>query len=194
MLDRATTPTAPDPTARLSLRPGGARPSRLDGAWWPRSRDLLVELPALAAELDARWGRLTRITLNPAQWPVIPRRIPVTGHTVHAGWFTTEQDEHTIAVFSYAPLRLNLLVVPPETDAVDAARLLAEAARPTDTMAGSDPPATRTGGGTAGPQAPASPFPSDFLPSAVAPSDGAGEAGRRAEVARSRAASWPVPA
>ncbi|RGD59061.1 hypothetical protein DR950_15905 [Kitasatospora xanthocidica] len=165
------------------------RPGRLDGAWWPRSRDLLLELPALAADIDGRWGRVTRITVNPAQWPVIPRRIPVAGHTVHAGWFTTEQDEHTIAVFSYSPLRLNLLVVPPETDAVDAARLMAEAADPAGTRTASDLLAAGTDGGAAGPVSR-----SDFLPSAVAPSGGAGEAATRAEVARSRAASWSVPA
>ncbi|MER6363804.1 DUF5994 family protein [Kitasatospora sp. NPDC001527] len=187
--DRATTPTAPDPTARLSLTPGGVRPGRLDGAWWPRSRDLLLELPALAAEIDERWGRITRITLNPAQWPVIPRRIPVAGHTVHAGWFTTEQDEHTIAVFSYAPRRLNLLVVPPETDAVGAAQLMAEAADPANTMAASGLLAVETGGDARRPRSG-----SDFLPSAVTPSDAAGEADRRADVARGRAASWPVPA
>ncbi|WP_078896281.1 DUF5994 family protein [Streptomyces sp. NRRL S-495] len=189
MLDRATTPTAPVPPARLSLTPGGVRPGRLDGAWWPRSRDLLLELPALAADIDERWGRITRITLNPAQWPVIPRRIPVAGHTVHAGWFTTEQDEHTIAVFSYAPRRLNLLVVPPETDAVDAARLMAEAAGPANTTSASGLLAVGTGGGARGPGSR-----SAFLPSAVAPSDGDGAAARRADVARGRAASWPVPA
>ncbi|MFF7990810.1 DUF5994 family protein [Kitasatospora xanthocidica] len=187
-LDRATTPAAPDSPARLSLTPGGVRPGRLDGAWWPRSRDLLLELPALAADIDEQWGRITRITVNPARWPVIPSRIPVTGHTVHAGWFTTEQDEHTIAVFSYAPRRLNLLVVPPETDAVGAARLMAEAASPANTMAASDLLAVETGGGAPGPRSR-----SDVLPSAVAPSGGAGEADRRADVARSRAASWPVP-
>ncbi|MEU8921176.1 DUF5994 family protein [Kitasatospora sp. NPDC048545] len=190
MLDRATTPAAPDSTARLSLTPSGVRPGRLDGAWWPRSRDLLLELPALAADIDERWGRVTRITVNPAQWPVIPPRIPVTGHTVHAGWFTTEQDEHTIAVFSYAPRRLNLLVVPPETDAVGAARLMAEAASPANTTAASGLLAVETGGGGSPGRGPRS----AFLPSAVAPSEGDGEAGRRAEVARSRAASWPVPA
>ncbi|MFD5461420.1 DUF5994 family protein [Kitasatospora sp. NPDC127059] len=186
-LDRATTPAAPDSSARLALAPSGVRPGRLDGAWWPRSRDLLLELPALAAEIDERWGRVTRITVNPAQWPVIPRRIPVAGHTVHAGWFTTEQDEHTIAVFSYAPRRLNLLVVPPETGAIDAARLMAEAASPANTTAASGLLAVETGGG-AQRQRPGS----DFLPSAVVPSDNAGEAGRRADVARHRSASWPV--
>ncbi|WP_406201779.1 DUF5994 family protein [Kitasatospora sp. NBC_01560] len=186
VLDRVT-PAAPDSTARLCLTPSGVRPGRLDGAWWPRSRDLLLELPALAADIDERWGRVTRITVNPAQWPVIPRRIPVTGHTVHVGWFAAEQDEHTCAVFSYAPLRLNLLVVPPETDAVDAARLMAAAAAPANTMGASDLLAPEPAGGAPRPGAR-----SDFLPSAVAPPGGAGAVGLRADVARDRAASWPV--
>ncbi|MFJ5118714.1 DUF5994 family protein [Kitasatospora sp. NPDC088548] len=188
-LDRATTPAALEPAVRLALAPDGARAGRLDGAWWPRSRDLLLELPSLAAEIDGRWGRITRITVNPAQWPVIPRRIPVTGHTVHAGWFTTEQDEHTIAVYSYAPRRLNLLVVPPATDAVVAARLMSEATAPANTRTASELLAAEADSGAAGHE-----FRPDFLPSAAAPGDGPGEAGRRADVARSRAASWPVPA
>ncbi|MFG3051361.1 DUF5994 family protein [Kitasatospora sp. NPDC048239] len=188
-LDRATTPTATDSTARLSLTPSGVRPGRLDGAWWPRSRDLLLELPALAAEIDGRWGRITRITVNPAQWPVIPRRIAVTGHTVHAGWFTIEQDLHVITVCSYAPRRLNLLVVPPQTDAVEAARLMAEAADPANTRTASELLAAESSAGAAGPDAG-----SDFLPSAVTPSTGLGEADRRADLARSRAASWPATA
>ncbi|MFD9593357.1 DUF5994 family protein [Kitasatospora sp. NPDC059973] len=186
ILDRA--PTTSESALRLSLAPGG-RAGRLDGAWWPRSRDLLLELPDLAAALDKQWGRVTRITVNPAQWPVIPRRIPVAGHTVHAGWFTLEQDEHVVTVCSYAPRRLNLLVVPPQTDAVDAARLMAEAADPANTRTASALLAAGTVGGAAPPKAR-----SDFLPSAVAPADGAGAAGERADLARSRAASWPVPA
>ncbi|WP_231591526.1 DUF5994 family protein, partial [Saccharothrix sp. ST-888] len=69
-----------------------------------------------------RLGRVTRIPVNPAQWPAIPRRVAVAGHTVHVGWFTTEEDPHVIMVFSYAPLQLELLGVPPSTDAVDGAR------------------------------------------------------------------------
>ncbi|MEW1909363.1 DUF5994 family protein [Kitasatospora sp. NPDC085895] len=187
ILDPATAPTAPESPVRLSLAPDGVRAGRLDGAWWPRSRDLLLELPSLAAEIDERWGRITRITVNPAQWPLIPRRIPVAGHTVHAGWFTTEQDEHMIMVCSYAPRRLNLLVVPPQTDAVDAARLMAEAADPASTRTASELLAWAASDGAAEPE-----FRSDFLPSAVTPSDGAGGADLRADLARSRAASWPA--
>ncbi|WP_354641393.1 DUF5994 family protein [Kitasatospora camelliae] len=189
ILDSATTPTTPESAVRLSMAPDGVRPGRLDGAWWPRSRDLLLELPSLAAEIDERWGRVTRITVNPGQWPLIPRRIPVTGHVVHAGWFTTEQDEHMIMVCSYAPRRLNLLVVPPQTDAADAARLMTEAADPANTRTASELLAAGTGGGAAEPE-----FRSGFLPSPVAPSDGVGQVGQRADLARSRAASWPAPA
>ncbi|WP_156178821.1 DUF5994 family protein [Saccharothrix sp. ST-888] len=187
-LDRATTPRAPESAVRLSLAPGGIRAGRLDGAWWPRSRDLLLELPSLVAELDKRWGRVTRITVNPAQWPAIPRRVPVAGHTVHVGWFTTEQDQHVIMVFSYAPLQLELLVVPPSTDAVDGARLMSEAADPASTGTAS---ALLAAGGDG--NVVAGEFRSDFLPSAATPTSGPGEADRRANVARMRAAAWPEP-
>ncbi|MFJ9522202.1 DUF5994 family protein [Kitasatospora sp. NPDC101801] len=179
ILDRATTPTTPDPAARFSLAPDGVRAGRLDGAWWPRSRDLLLELPALAAELDRRWARVARITVNPAQWPVIPSRIPVVGHTVHAGWFTVEQDEHMIMVCSYAPHRLSLLVVPPQTDAVTAAALMSEAADPANIRTASALLAARAGDGAAEPGS------AEFLPSAVLPAGGSGGVGERADLARS---------
>ncbi|MFF4343001.1 DUF5994 family protein [Kitasatospora sp. NPDC001540] len=105
--DRAA-PAVPGRPLRLLLAPDRRKPGRLDGAWWPRSNGLLRELPALAAALDARWGRVTRITVNPAQWPVVPRRVPVAGHVVHAGWYTTEQDKHMVMLCSYGR-RLDLL-------------------------------------------------------------------------------------
>lgn len=119
----------PSPPARLSLTPG-TTPGLLDGAWWPRSRDLSRELPALAESLDHSWGRITRVTVNPAFWPVIPRKVPVTGHTVHVGWFTNEQDPHKLLVFSYKADRLDLLVIPPETNPAAAARLMSAATIP----------------------------------------------------------------
>jgi hypothetical protein len=119
----------PSPPARLSLTPAGPAPGLLDGAWWPRSRDLLRELPALTDLLDARWGRITRASVNPAHWPVIPRKVPATGHTVHVAWFT-EQDPHKLILLSYTTGRWDLLVIPPETNAAAAARLMAAAAIP----------------------------------------------------------------
>jgi hypothetical protein len=54
-------------------------PALLDGAWWPRSRDLHAELPALAAVLDPLWGRITRITVNPPSGRLYRARSPSPG-------------------------------------------------------------------------------------------------------------------
>jgi hypothetical protein len=75
----------------------------LDGAWWPRYRDLKAELPSLTAVFDPLWGRPTRVTVNPVRWPFIPRNVPVAGHAVNVGWFLAEQDEHEL-LLSRGPL------------------------------------------------------------------------------------------
>ncbi|MFE9650584.1 DUF5994 family protein [Streptomyces sp. NPDC006365] len=110
----------------------------LDGAWWPRSRDLTRELSALADVLDPLWGRITRIAVNPRYWPIIPVKIFVNGHVVKVGWFTSEQDPHKILLLSYTAGRWDLLVIPPETSAPSAARLMAAAS------ANTGPPMTAT--------------------------------------------------
>ncbi|GAA1934381.1 DUF5994 family protein [Streptomyces durmitorensis] len=115
------------PTARLALKPVSPARGLLDGAWWPRSRDLAQELSTLADVLDPLWGRITRIAVNPMYWPVIPREVPVNGHVVKVGWFTTELDPHKIMLLSYTAGRWDLLVIPPESSAPAAARLMAAA-------------------------------------------------------------------
>ncbi|MFC6063994.1 DUF5994 family protein [Streptomyces ochraceiscleroticus] len=128
------TPTLEDrrsaPPLRLSLTPTGFAPGLLDGAWWPRSRDLAAELPSLMAVLDPLWGRITRVTVNPTHWPVIPRKVPVNGRVVKVGWFLAEQDPHKLLLFSYHVGRWDLLVIPPRADPVSAAWLMAAASAP----------------------------------------------------------------
>ncbi|MFF1477112.1 DUF5994 family protein [Streptomyces sp. NPDC058301] len=133
---RSESPVDPAPTARLALKAAGVPRGLLDGAWWPRSRDLLSELPALIDVLDPAWARITRIAVNPQYWPVIPHKIPVHGHVVKAGWFTPEVDPHKLLLLSYTVGRWDLLVIPPQTDAAAAARLMAAA------TAGTEPPLT----------------------------------------------------
>jgi hypothetical protein len=115
------------PAARLALKPDGPSRGLLDGAWWPRSRDLPSELPALTDVLDPLWGRITRIAVNPKYWPVIPHHVSVGGHIVKVGWFTTELDPHKLLLLSYGTGRWDLLVVPPETQPASAARLMTAA-------------------------------------------------------------------
>ncbi|WP_319023135.1 DUF5994 family protein [Streptomyces phaeolivaceus] len=122
---------------RLSLAPVGATPALLDGAWWPRSRDLGAELGSLTAVLDPLWGRITRVTVNPVHWPAVPRKVPVAGHVVKVGWFRSEQDPHELLLLSYHVGRWNLLVVPPQTPAASAAWLMAAASDPLGTSTAS---------------------------------------------------------
>ncbi|GGP64198.1 DUF5994 family protein [Streptomyces calvus] len=166
------------PPPRLSLAPAGCAPALLDGAWWPRTRDLHAELPALAAVLDPLWGRITRITVNPARWPVVPRKVPVGGHMVKVGWFRAEQDPHELLLLSYHVGRWNLLVVPPETDPVPAAWLMSAASDPRRTETASrlmaDAPRPRSVAG------------GDRIMEAVRESEGGREAGVPAASARAR--------
>ncbi|MFF1507182.1 DUF5994 family protein [Streptomyces sp. NPDC058326] len=124
--NRALTPGLP---ARSSLTPKTTLAGRLDGAWWPRSRDLAAELPALADALEGHWGRITRVLVNPGHWPVVPHKVAVTGHVLHVGWFT-EQDPDKVILLSYTTGRCDLLVIPPETEPASAARLMTAAAVP----------------------------------------------------------------
>ncbi|NXY94977.1 hypothetical protein HYE82_11335 [Streptomyces sp. BR123] len=123
------TATTPLVSARLALTPKTALAGLLDGAWWPRSRDLAAELPPLVDALEGRFGRITRVMVNPTCWPVVPHKVPVAGHTVHVGWFT-EQDSDKMILLSYSVGRCDLLVIPPETHPAAAARLMTAASLP----------------------------------------------------------------
>ncbi|WP_030044578.1 DUF5994 family protein, partial [Streptomyces resistomycificus] len=98
---------------------------------------LRAELPSLTAVLDPLWGRITRVTVNPAHWPIVPRKVPVAGHVVKVGWFLPEQDAHELLLLSYHVGRWNLLVIPPQTPAVSAAWLMAAASDPRGTSTAS---------------------------------------------------------
>ncbi|WP_101256682.1 DUF5994 family protein [Streptomyces barkulensis] len=113
----------PPPPARLNLTVIRVLPGLpgVDGVWWPRSRDLSRELRALTDALDDGWGRVTRATVDPTGWPVVPREVRVTGRTVRVGWFLDERHPYELILLSHAAGRCELLVVPPETKGAPAA-------------------------------------------------------------------------
>jgi len=119
----------PVPELRLALTPGGSR-ARLDGAWWPRTRRLSEELPALIAELDRSWGRITCVSVRDSSWARVDHEVPVGSHTIHVNWYDAGQDPDAISLFSYRIGRWELLVVPPGTEDRRAARLMAAVSRP----------------------------------------------------------------
>ncbi|MER6082535.1 DUF5994 family protein [Streptomyces sp. NPDC001833] len=119
---------------RLTLAPAVAPPALIDGAWWPRSRNLTEQLPALVERLDPLWGRITRIAVSRTLWPVIPGEVPAHGHMVRIGWSNAGEDPHKLLLLSYTFGCWNLLVIPPETGPATAARLMATATDPSRSL------------------------------------------------------------
>jgi hypothetical protein len=117
------------PAARIRLKPSSRHPGMVNGAWWPRSRDLVRELPPLIEALAPMWGRIYHLTLQVDMWPEIPKHVVTGDHVVRVGWYGAEQDPHDICLISLrGNARCDLLVVPPELDPGTAERLMTEAA------------------------------------------------------------------
>jgi len=118
----------PRQTLRLKLKPKAPTTGYVDGAWWPRSRDLSTELPALLAVLAIRLGRIQRVSYNLTTWDAAPRRIHIGGHQVRLGGFHA-QHRHTVDVIGPNGSRLTLLVLPPATNPATAHQILMTAGR-----------------------------------------------------------------
>ena len=98
---------------RLRLKPKGLTTGWVDGGWWPRSRDLGAELPALLAVLTVRLGRIEYVSYHLGDWAPPVGRISGDGGVVRLGGYRGQR-ANTVDV-SAAERRVTLLVVPPET-------------------------------------------------------------------------------
>ena len=102
---------------------------RLDGGWWPQSRDLAVELADLVDHFPARFGRIGRALFSPPDWDPAPRRVQVAGGYVKVGSFPRD-DSHLIQLKTSDRTVLHVLVVPPGfTESQGAEALLAATTR-----------------------------------------------------------------
>src|SRR3954451_25114873 len=110
---------------RVSLRDdAGDGASAFDGAWFPRSRDLALELPELIAELDRRGLRVERFTYALDAWSPVARKIVVVGRTGRTGAFRSMDAGVVCLPWDGGRRRADLLVAPPETDVLTGARAL----------------------------------------------------------------------
>jgi hypothetical protein len=126
------------PSADLSdLRPGSAllrlkttksREGILDGAWWPRSRDIGAELPALVTALAEHLGPVTRVGLDAVGWVGLPTRIVVDDRVVHIDSFAIGDD--TVLITRGEEDIFSLLVIPPNATPEAAHAAMAQAVRP----------------------------------------------------------------
>ncbi|MER6082533.1 DUF5994 family protein [Streptomyces sp. NPDC001833] len=106
-------------TALLRLETTHAREGILDGAWWPRSRDIGAELPSLISALAEHLGPVTRVGLDGSAWDELPTRVTVDGRIVHIDSFPVADD--TVLITRGDRDHFSLMLVPPDTSP-DAAR------------------------------------------------------------------------
>ncbi|WP_328405425.1 DUF5994 family protein [Streptomyces sp. NBC_00390] len=114
-------------TALLRLETTHAREGILDGAWWPRSRDIGAELPTLIAALTKHLGPVTRVGLDASAWEALPIRLVVDDRVVHIDSFPVGDD--TVLITRGDQDHFSLLVVPPHTTPDVARAAMARAVR-----------------------------------------------------------------
>jgi len=121
---RDNLPASSDQSARVSFRQPVSTIGFIDAAWWPRSLDLTAELPPL---LDVLWTasrEITLVTYNLAAWDPAPRRMFVQDRVVRLGGFTTSDRLIVRLSDPWGSERVDMLVIPPETDPAIAQRAL----------------------------------------------------------------------
>lgn len=120
---------APDLTPVRLVLASGPEERELDGAWWPRSRDLERELSALVRHFPAGGDRIVRARVSRPDWDSFPRRTGRPGDHVEVA--ASDGDAHVVELTLADGTRLRLLVVPPDLSAD-----LAEGAMFTSTQPG----------------------------------------------------------
>ncbi|MEU3655688.1 DUF5994 family protein [Streptomyces sp. NPDC032161] len=140
-------------TALLRLETTRSRQGVLDGAWWPRTRDVEQEVPALVSVLTEHLGPITRVGLDAAAWDAIPTRLIIDDRIVHLDSFPVGDD--TVLITRGDKDHFALMVVPPDTEPDAARTAMARAVhadnitQATEILVATLPPPTAEHGGAA---------------------------------------------
>ncbi|MER6961084.1 MULTISPECIES: DUF5994 family protein [unclassified Streptomyces] len=113
--------------ALLRLETTRSREGLLDGAWWPRTRDIETELPALISVLTGHLGPITRVGVDASAWNELPTRLVIDDQVVHLDSDPVGDD--TVLITRGDNDHFALLVVPPGTTADAAREAMARAVR-----------------------------------------------------------------
>lgn len=124
---RTTISTSPPAMPRLRLEPTRSPQAVLDGGWWPRSTELAAELPGLVLAIDELHGPIDRLVVNADGWDSRPPRIGFADRVLRLGYFVSQPVSLLTALCANGD-RVDLLVVPPDTERGRAERAMAVAA------------------------------------------------------------------
>ncbi|MEV5544142.1 DUF5994 family protein [Saccharopolyspora shandongensis] len=136
----------PSTAPRFMLKPATSARGFVDGAWWPRSTNPVVEFTSLLTALTATSGPMTRLGYNLTAWETAPRKVRVNGRQVRLEGFHG-LDQRTVSLTDSSGHRMVLLLIPAEMSELRGNAVLAKAsekdgvASPHDLLA-DDPKAT----------------------------------------------------
>lgn len=102
-----------DGAPRLQFTPNSLASAYVDGAWWPRSTRLAIELAALVAALSDRLGQVTVVGYHLNAWTETPPQVQIAGRTVHLQGFTSEKPASVILI-GRDGRRITLRVIAPD--------------------------------------------------------------------------------
>ena len=106
--------TAQQP-ARIQFTPAGQIRGLVDGAWWPRTRDLVRELPAITQALGTHLPHLERVGFYTNDWdPLSTNKIFIDGTRLQLEGFTVWAPG--TARFVGPSGSVWVVVVPPDAD------------------------------------------------------------------------------
>ncbi|MFE7901742.1 DUF5994 family protein [Streptomyces sp. NPDC057424] len=114
-------------TALVRLETTPSRTGILDGAWWPRSRDITTELPALVKALTEHLGPITRVGLDASAWNGLPTRLVIDDRVVHLDSDPVGDD--TVLITRGHNDHFALLLIPPDATPAAARTAMARAVR-----------------------------------------------------------------
>lgn len=122
---RSVTAAGPEETARVLFRHSSANDGLLDAGWWPRSRDMAAELPGLLHMVWASGLEVVHVSYALGFWDPVQRRLNIGGRLVHLSGFHTQLPGLVSLTSRSGRGRIDVLVVPPDTEPAVADRALA---------------------------------------------------------------------
>ncbi len=100
---------------RLALKPIPRPAPYVDGAWWPRSTQLTVELPPLLDAVSDRLGAVEMVGYHLNAWKPAPPQLQIAGATVQLQGFSCDQPA-TVILIGGDGRRICVLVVAPDAN------------------------------------------------------------------------------
>ncbi|WP_234816117.1 DUF5994 family protein [Mycolicibacterium agri] len=116
---------------RLRLKPPHRSCGIVQGAWWPRTDQLRVELPPLLTAVSRRVGPIARVVYDETSWTSTPSAAELDGRSILLEASSVAPTD-TLSVFGEWINRLVLLVVPPYTNPTRAYMAVVAASNPHD--------------------------------------------------------------